>query len=114
MDRHPLLELELVRRVEVLGPGGRGREQRKAQHREQCLPEPHPVFASPPTYEIIEIAELDRERDREHDGGLETEGGVPRGDDDENRHQHDRAEHPTHGHEAAVAELIHPDRETRQ
>ena len=115
VDRHPVLELELVGRVEVLGAtAAAGASSARPEQSRAVSASPHPVFASPPSVRDHRKRQLDRERERVHGGGLETEGGVPRGDDDEDRHQHDRAEHPTHGHEAAVAELIHPDRNARQ
>ena len=91
-----------------------GAMQREAQHREQCLPQPHPVFASPPKYEIIESASSTVNASANTAAAWRPREESRDGDDDEDRHQHDRAEHPTHGDEAAVAELIHPDRDARQ
>ena len=78
VDRDPVLELELVRRVEVLRGGGGGREQREPDAARSAsllsfTPASPPLRSTRPA-----TAELDRERERVHDGGREPEARSPR------------------------------------
>src|SRR5262249_59851477 len=49
-ERHPVLQLELVRRVEILGRRRGRREQRHCDRRRYEPAEPVHAFASPPKY----------------------------------------------------------------